>query len=83
MTGSSICATYHMLMIIEWKLEIVNIVSNRHAYLFLTRVEVSLSAIIRLDLAPLFRLPFEHFIRVRIRAKPLLCPVNHQPDFFR
>lgn len=29
MTGSSICVTYHIQMIIEWKLEIVNIVSNR------------------------------------------------------
>lgn len=77
MTGSSICATYHMLMIIEWKLEIVNIVSNSQAYLFLTQVEVSLPTIICLDLAPLFRLPFEHFIGVRIRAKPLLRPVNH------
>lgn len=34
MTGSSICATYHMLMIIEWKLEIVNIVSNRELIFF-------------------------------------------------
>lgn len=34
MTGSSICATYHMLMIIEWKLEIVNIDSNRQAWFF-------------------------------------------------
>ncbi|MBB6020416.1 hypothetical protein HNR77_001477 [Paenibacillus sp. JGP012] len=34
MTGSSICVTYHMLMIIEWKLEIVNIDSNRQAPAF-------------------------------------------------
>lgn len=29
MTGSFICVTYHNELIIEWKLEIVNIVSHR------------------------------------------------------
>ncbi|PYE47538.1 hypothetical protein DFQ00_113132 [Paenibacillus barcinonensis] len=58
MTGSSIYATYHMLMIIEWKLEIVNIDSNRQAPDFFAPLSNPLfSAVIRLDLAPLFRLP--------------------------
>jgi|GEM_PF-4449497 hypothetical protein len=41
MTGSSICATYHMLMIIEWKMEIVNIDSNRQAQSFHFGVEIN------------------------------------------
>lgn len=58
MTGSSICLTNHIQMIIERKLEIVNNDSNRPEIKGSSKKIYLLPAVIGLDFAPLFGLPF-------------------------